>query len=95
MAAPAVGNAAGAQAPAATGVGVQVGAYSSKAAAEAGWSKLAQQHSALSGVRYRIVEGKAYIGTVFRLQAVAADGAGARALCGRLKSAGVACQVKN
>ncbi len=81
--------------PVARGVGVQVGAYSSKAAAEAGWTKLvAQSNGALSGVSHRIVTGTADIGTVYRLQAVAGDTAGATALCGRLKSSGIACQVK-
>ena len=86
---------AAAAAPATGGVGVQVGAYSSSAAAEAAWSRLAGQHSALSGVRHRVQEGKADIGTVYRLQAVAADAAGAQALCSRLKASGLACQVKN
>lgn len=83
-------------APAASGgVGVQVGAFSSKAAAEAGWSKLVgQANGALSGVSHRVIEGSADNGTIYRLQAVAGDSAAANALCGRLKSAGVACQVK-
>ncbi|MGN6358304.1 MAG: SPOR domain-containing protein [Novosphingobium sp.] len=82
------------QAP--TGVGVQVGAYTSLATAEAGWTRLSSQHDAvLSGVKHRVVEGKADIGTVYRLQALAADAAGANDLCSRLKAAGVACQVKN
>lgn len=76
------------------GPGVQVGAYSSRAAAEAAWSRLTQQHSALSGQRYRIVEGKADIGTVFRLQAIPGDAAAAQALCNRLKAGGLTCQVK-
>lgn len=76
------------------GVGVQVGAFSSRALAEAGWTKLAG-NPALSGVRHRIVEGQADIGTVYRLQAVAADAASASALCSRLKASGVQCQVKN
>jgi SPOR domain len=86
----------GVAAPAAPqgGVGVQVGAYSSQAAAEAGWSRLAQQHSALSGVSHRVQQGQADIGTVYRLQAVTSDAAAAQALCGKLKSGGVACQVK-
>lgn len=92
-AAPAAG--ATASAPAAVGgVGVQVGAFSSRALAEAGWTKLAG-NPALSGVRHRIVEGQADIGTVYRLQAVAADAASASALCSRLKASGVQCQVKN
>ena len=80
---------------ASAGVGVQVGAFSSQASAEAGWSRLAAAHgSILSGVSHRVVAGKADIGTVYRLQAVAGDAAGAQALCGKLKAAGVACQVK-
>ena len=86
--------AAASQAP--SGVGVQVGAYTSLSTAEAGWTRLSQQHdSVLSGVKHRVVEGKADIGTVYRLQALAADAAGANDLCSRLKAAGVACQVKN
>lgn len=76
------------------GVGVQVAAYSSRSAAEAGWSKLSSQYDALKGVNHRIVEGKADIGTVYRLQAVAGDTGAANALCGKLKAAGLACQVK-
>lgn len=75
-------------------VGVQVGAYSTKASAEAGWTRLQSQHDALSGVSHRVVEGKADIGTVYRLQAVAGDVSAANALCGKLKGAGLACQVK-
>ena len=90
----AIASAPAAAAAPAGGPAVQVGAYSSRASAEAGWSRLNQQYSALSGQRYRIVEGTADIGTVFRLQAVPGDAAAAQALCGRLKSAGLACQVK-
>lgn len=82
--------------PAPAGVGVQVGAYTSLATAEAGWTRLSSQHGAvLSGVKHRVVEGKADIGTVYRLQALAGDAASANDLCTRLKTAGVACQVKN
>lgn len=77
-----------------TGTAVQVGAYSTRADAEAGWRRLSGQTDALSGVSYRIVAGRADIGTVFRLQAVGGDRAGAQALCARLKAAGIACQVK-
>ena len=42
-----------------------------------------------------MIEGKADIGTVYRLQAIAADAAAARTLCGQLRSAGLACQVKD
>jgi hypothetical protein len=77
------------------GVGVQVAAYSDRAAAERGWSQLTGRYSALSGFKHRVVEGKADIGTVYRLQAVAANAAAANDLCNQLKRAGAACQVKN
>lgn len=76
-------------------VGVQVGAFSTRESAEAGWSKLAAQYSALSGLRHRIVEGQADIGKVYRLQALAADAGEARSLCSTLRSSGLNCQVKN
>jgi hypothetical protein len=91
-----IGKAGGAAAPAPAtgGVGVQVGAFSTQAKAEAEWARLKGQHSALSGVAHRVVAGQADIGTVYRLQAVAGDAASANALCGKLKAAGVSCQIK-
>ena len=77
-----------------TGPGVQVGAYSTRESAEQGWTRLSKQYAALSGVRYRIVEGRADIGTVYRLQAVPGDSASADRLCVTLKTAGLSCQVK-
>ena len=79
---------------AASGVAVQVGAYSTREGAESGWRKLAGQTDKLQGVTHRVVQGEADIGTVFRLQAMAGDAAAARALCVALKSDGIACQVK-
>jgi cell division protein FtsN len=86
--------AASGSAAAVSGPAVQVGAYSTRASAEAAWSRLSQQYSALTGQRHQTVEGKADIGTVFRLQALPGDAGAAQALCGKLKSAGLACQVK-
>jgi SPOR domain len=83
-----------APAPAAKGPVVQVAAYTSRADAEAGWSRLAAQYSALSGLKHQIVEGQADIGTVYRLQVVPGETGGASALCSKLKAAGLACQVK-
>lgn len=88
-------DSAPAPAPAASsGVGVQVGAYSTRASAEANWAKLTQSYSALKGMKYRVVEGKVDIGTVYRLQALPGDLAAAKALCGKLSAAGLACHVK-
>lgn len=82
-------------APAApSGVGVQVGAYTSAADAETGWAALAARHEALSGIKHRVIEGQADFGRVFRLQAVAGDLATANALCAKLKASGQGCQVK-
>lgn len=88
------GAAPAAPAPAAGGVGVQVGAFGSKETAEAGWNTLVGKSDALKGVGHRVVEGNADIGKVYRLQAVAPDEGAANALCGKLKAAGIACQVK-
>ncbi len=76
------------------GVGVQVGAFGSRARAEIGWQNLTRQTSALAGVRYRVQQGEADIGTVYRLQAVAEDLAAAERLCRNLKADGIPCQVK-
>jgi len=76
------------------GVGVQIGAFSSNASAEAAWSKLSGNHEALKGLQHRVVEGKADIGTVYRLQAVAGDVTAANTLCQRLQAGGLKCQVK-
>lgn len=76
------------------GVGVQVGAYTSKEAAQAGWTTLYTANEALHGFKYRIVQGRADIGNVYRLQAVTGDAASAESLCARLKAGGAACQVK-
>jgi hypothetical protein len=75
-------------------VAVQVGAYSSKEAAEAGWQRLLGQTTKLAGVSHRAIQGQADIGTVWRLQAMAGDTATANRLCAALKADGVACQVK-
>jgi hypothetical protein len=77
-----------------SGVGVQVGAYSTRELADKGWTRLSQQYETLAGMKYRIVEGRADIGMVYRLQALPGDAAAANRLCGSLKSAGLSCQVK-
>jgi len=76
------------------GIGVQVGAYSSRSAAETGWSTLAGRIEALSGRSHRIVQGTADSGTIYRLQAVAGSVTEAEALCRSIKSEGGDCQVK-
>lgn len=82
-------------APAAvSGVGVQLAAYGTRARAEQGWSDITRRTEALAGFKYRVVEGKVDIGTVYRLQAVAPDRAVAEKLCAALKADGLDCQIK-
>jgi hypothetical protein len=76
------------------GVGVQLAAYGTRARAEQGWSEISRRTDALKGVKYRVVEGKVDIGTVYRLQAVVPSRAEADKLCAALKADGVDCQVK-
>lgn len=76
------------------GTAVQVGAYSSRSDAEAGWGTIIRQTDLLSGVEHRIVEGQADIGRVYRLQAVGGSRENARRLCGALSNAGIPCTVK-
>ncbi|WP_066525984.1 SPOR domain-containing protein [Erythrobacter sp. CCH5-A1] len=90
---PAATPAAG-QAPQTGGVGVQLAAYGTRARAEQGWSDAQRRTDALKGIKYRVVEGKVDIGTVYRLQAVVGTRAEADRLCGALKADGVDCQVK-
>jgi hypothetical protein len=89
------GTAAPATPTASGGVGVQVGAYSSKDRAEAGWSTLSTRYPALSGASHRIVQATVDGATIFRLQAVAGDVKAAQQLCSALQGQGGDCQVKN
>jgi hypothetical protein len=92
----AAGTPTAATIPAATsgGVGVQVGAYQSRESAEAGWAQLSSRHPALQGANHRVIEGTVDSGTIYRLQAVAANGAAADAMCRAIRNAGGDCQVK-
>ncbi len=85
---------AGAAPAQAGGVGVQVGAYSTRATAEAGWTQLSGRFDALQGVAHRVIEGTADSGTIYRLQAVPGDVAAAETLCRAIRGAGGDCQVK-
>ncbi|MBO9516471.1 MAG: SPOR domain-containing protein [Porphyrobacter sp.] len=90
----AAGEGEDAPAPVARGIGVQVGAYSTKEQAEAGWNTLSGRFAALQGRNHRVVQGIADSGTIFRLQALAGSADEADTLCRALKSQGGDCQVK-
>lgn len=91
---PVTGTTNPAQASLTAGVGVQLAAYGTRARAEQGWSEISRRSAKLSGIKYRIVEGKVDIGTVYRLQAVTGSRAEADRLCAGLKADGIDCQVK-
>lgn len=91
---PTVGATPAATLAASGGVGVQVGAFQSRESAEAGWSTLTARYDVLQSVRHRVVEATVDGGRVYRLQAVAADGAAADALCRAIRNGGGDCQVK-
>ncbi len=78
-----------------SGVGVQVGAYTSREGAEKGWQTLKGQYAPFGEMSHRVVQGQADIGTVYRLQALPGDLKAAKALCADMRGAGLACQVKN
>lgn len=83
--------------PAATplsGVAVQIGAYSTEADAQKGWEAIRSRYEPLGGYNRRIVQGRADIGVVYRLQAVAPSTEGAFALCDDMRRNGIECQVK-
>jgi len=81
-------------APPAGMIGVQIGAYPTKEAAEAGWSGFATRLEVLQGRSHRVLQGAADSGTVYRLQVVAGSTEEARALCDALRHEGGDCQVK-
>ena len=87
---------AAAPAPAApAGPQVQLGAYSTRAKAETGWALLSSQFPEVAALRKNIVEATVNGQRLFRLRAVAADAAGARATCNALDAAGESCVIVN
>ena len=74
------------------GFGVQLGAFASEDAAINEWQQLTARYSAeLRGLAPRVVSANTSTGRLFRLQALVADEARARALCDMLKKQSQAC----
>jgi cell division septation protein DedD len=74
------------------GFGVQLGAFASESAATSEWQQLTARFSAeLRGLAPRVVSANTSTGRLFRLQALVADEARARALCDMLKKQSQAC----
>ncbi len=90
------GSGSTATAPAATSGGyvVQVAALASKEAAQRGWNDIRGRTDALKGAKYKIVEGQADIGKVYRVQVSAGSKAAADKICAGMKADGLPCTVK-
>jgi len=74
------------------GFGVQLGAFASENAATTEWQQLTARFSAeLRGLAPRVVSADTSTGRLFRLQALVADEAAARALCDMLRKQSQAC----
>jgi cell division septation protein DedD len=79
-------------APAAGGASVQLGAFSSQAAANSAWKALSGRFKYLEPLSHSVVSAQVGGKTVYRLRASGAD---AKALCGRLRVAGESCVQVN
>ena len=71
---------------------VQVGAYSSEEAAKAGLARASVERGAeLAGIGLEVVAPRVPADAIWRLRTLALPEAAARAMCGRLRAAGVDC----
>jgi len=83
---------AGEPASAEGGASIQLGAFSTQAAAEAAWKGLAKRFAYLEPLTHSVVEVKTGEKTLYRLRA---SGPEAADICGRLKIAGEECVALN
>jgi cell division septation protein DedD len=91
--APAPRPAAVATSPA-SGFGVQLGAFSSEAGAQAQWKSLAAKYrNELAGQSHRVSPRRSGSSQIYRLQVARASEQQARELCARLKAKGQGCVV--
>ena len=75
-----------------TSYGVQLGAFASENAATSQWQQLVERFNAqLRGLAPHVVSAETATGRLFRLQALVADEATARALCDMLRRESQAC----
>lgn len=78
----------------ASGFGVQLGAFSSEAGAQAQWKSLAAKYkSELAGQSHHVSPRKSGNSQIYRLQVARASEQQARDLCTRLKAKGQSCVV--
>lgn len=87
------GPAASGGATAASGRLIQLGAFSSQAAANRAWTGLVSRDNALNSLTKTVTSVRAGGRTLYRLRAAASTREAARSLCTRLRNAGQACSV--
>jgi SPOR domain len=80
-------------APSSGGGTIQLGAFSSEESAAKAWISLSKRFPYLQGLGKSVAPASVGGSTVYRLRAVAASGADASNICGRLKVAGENCAV--
>jgi hypothetical protein len=80
--------------PASTSYGVQLGAFSSEAAAHSAWNGLVRRFpEELDGLTHRVMAAETPAGRLFRLQALVTDEAQARQLCDAMHQRSQACMT--
>ncbi|WP_447755066.1 SPOR domain-containing protein [Sphingopyxis fribergensis] len=79
--------------PAAGGAMIQLGAFSSDAAAAKAWASLSKRFAYLAELNKSVSPAKVGSGTVYRLRVSAGTAANAANLCGKLRVAGENCVV--
>ena len=72
---------------------VQLGAFSSEAAANKAWTNLSKRFSYLADLGKSVSPAKVGDGTVYRLRVAAGTSANASNLCGKLRVAGENCVI--
>ncbi|WP_299329197.1 SPOR domain-containing protein [Parasphingopyxis sp.] len=87
------GGASSGAATAASGRLIQLGAFSSEAAANSAWAQIARQNNTLNSLDHSVSSVQAGGRTLYRLRAAASSREAARSLCSRLRNAGQACSV--
>lgn len=79
--------------PATGGGTIQLGAFSSEAAANKAWGTLSKRFTYLADLNRSVSPAKVGDGTVYRLRVGAGSAANAQSLCGKLRVAGENCVV--
>ena len=72
---------------------IQLGAFSSAGQADKAWSGFARRFADIGALPKKIVQGTVEGGTIYRLNAVAANVSAAQKVCNGLKAAGESCLV--